>query len=303
MKIGISVPNNWGVEEAPRLIDVAVRAEERGFASVWTSEHLINLAYVRARIGERPYYHPLAILSAIASRTSRIALGTSVMVLPFHNPFDLGKYVATLDQISRGRVILGVGVGNVRDEFDVLGIPWEKRGATTDEAIDVLHALWAEGAAAHAGRLWSFSDVHTSPKPYRARRIPIWIGGMSDAAYRRVARAGDGWHPTAITPDEVRARAAEIRALTEAAGRDPAAIDICMRFNIALDGVEVTETELRSTVQGGDMARIVETAQAFAEAGTTHFIYALNAHEPAVLEETIDALAADLLPLFPQPGA
>lgn len=298
MKIGISIPNNWGCEDAPALIDLAVRAEERGFASVWTSEHLINLAYVRARIGERPYYHPLAILSAIASRTSRIELGTSVVVLPFHNPFDIAKYVATLDQISRGRVILGVGVGNVREEFDVLGIPWEKRGAITDESIDVIRTLWTQDVAAHSGPCWTFEDVRTSPKPYRKGGVPIWIGGMSPAAYRRVARVGDGWHPTAVTPEEFRAQADQIRELVAAQGRDPASVELCMRFNISLDDEIVTETELRSTVKGGDTARIVEVAQSFAEVGATHFIYALNSHEPGVLNDTVDALAQHLLPAF-----
>lgn len=298
MKIGLSIPNNWGVEDAPRLIDLAVRAEERGFASVWTSEHLINLAYVRARIGDRPYHHPLAILSAIAGRTSRIQLGTSIIVLPFHNPFDIGKYVATLDQISRGRVILGVGVGNVKEEFDVLGVPWEQRGAITDESIDILRTLWTQEEASHSGRKWSFEGVHTSPKSYQGRRIPIWIGGMSEAAYRRTARVGDGWQPTAITPEQLKAQLAEVRALTAAEGRDPAAIECCMRFNITLDGVEVTETELRSTVKGGDTQRIIDVAKAFAEAGATHFIYAINGHDPDLLDDTVDSLASDLLPHF-----
>ncbi|KXU33818.1 hypothetical protein A0J57_04030 [Sphingobium sp. 22B] len=294
MKIGLSIPNNWGVADASHLIDVAVRAEERGFASIWTSEHLINLSYVRARIGDRPYYHPLAILSAVAARTSRITLGTSVIVVPFHNPFDLAKYVATLDQISHGRLILGVGVGNVREEFDVLGVPWEKRGAITDEAIDVMRTLWAQERAAHSGKFWQFSDVWTSPKPYRPGGVPIWIGGMSPAAGQRVARVGDGWHPTAITPEEFRAKTQEVKDLVEKAGRDPASIEFCMRFNVSLDDEEVSEAELRSTVLGSDRARIIEIAEAFADAGATHFIYALNSHEPDVLHATIDNLAQDL---------
>jgi alkanesulfonate monooxygenase SsuD/methylene tetrahydromethanopterin reductase-like flavin-dependent oxidoreductase (luciferase family) len=121
---------------------------------------------------------------------------------------------------------------------------------------------------------------------------------MSEAAHRRVARVGDGWHPTAITPAAFRDEADAIRSLVAAAGRDPASIDFCMRFNVSLDDEVVTETELRSTVKGGDTKRIIETAQAFAAAGATHFIYALNSHEPAVLEATVDALARDLLPLF-----
>lgn len=298
MKIGISIPNNWGVPDASRLIDLAVRAEEGGFASVWTSEHLINLAYVRARIGDGAYYHPLAILSAIASRTSRILLGTSVIVVPFHNPFDIAKYVATLDQISRGRVILGVGVGNVKDEFDVLGIPWEKRGAITDEALDVIRALWTQHEAQHAGNRWQFSSIHTSPKPYRDRRVPIWVGGMSAAASKRAIRVGDGWHPTGITPSELKEQCAEIRALAEAAGRDPAKIEICMRFNVALDDVEVTELELRSTVKGADMGRAIEVVEQFRDAGATHFIFALNSDDPDVLDATVDRYATELLPRF-----
>lgn len=299
MKIGISIPNNWGVQDAGKLVDLAVRAEAHGFASVWTSEHLINVDYVRARIGDRPYFHPLAMLSAISSRTQSIALGTSVLVLPFHHPLDIAKYIATLDQLSGGRVILGVGVGNVREEFDVLGVPWEKRGALTDEALDVMRAVWTQESAEHIGPQWRFNDVHTSPKPYGGRRLPIWVGGMSEAALRRVARAGDGWHPTGLTPDELRGQLTELRAVTQALGRDAENLDICMRFNLALDNVEVTEVELRSTIDGYDAARIVEVASAYAAAGVTHFIYALNSHEPDVLNSTVDALARDLLPHFP----
>ncbi|MFW0887988.1 UNVERIFIED_CONTAM: TIGR03619 family F420-dependent LLM class oxidoreductase [Pseudomonas sp. JL1] len=298
MKIGISIPNNWGAHDAGKLVDLAVRAETHGFASVWTSEHLVNLAYVRARIGDRPYFHPLAMLSAIASRTQRIALGTSVLVLPFHHPLDVAKYIATLDQLSGGRVILGVGVGNVREEFDVLGIPWEKRGALTDEALDIMRAVWTQEAAEHVGQKWRFSEVHTSPKPFAERQLPIWIGGMSDAALSRVARVGDGWHPTGLTPEELRTQLAQLRLATQAVGRDPATLDVCMRFNLALDDVEVTDVELRSTIDGYDPTRIVEVASAYAAAGATHFIYALNSHEPDVLNSTVDALARDLLPHF-----
>lgn len=298
MKIGISIPNNWGVEDASKMIDLAVLAEELGFDSVWTSEHLINLAYVRQRIGDRPYYHPLAILSAIAAQTSRIALGTSVMVLPFHNPFDLAKYIATLDQISRGRVILGVGVGNVREEFEALNVPWTLRGSYTDESIDVMKALWSQQSASFQGRHWSFSDVHTSPKLYRRDSLPIWIGGMSDAAKRRVVRAAEGWQPTALSPNELEAQVKQVRAMAEAKGRDPDTIEMSMRFNISLDDKAVTETELRSTVKGDDLAGIINTAEAFAEAGATHFIYALNSSDPKKLKLIVEKLASALLPGF-----
>ncbi|SCW69908.1 probable F420-dependent oxidoreductase, Rv2161c family [Sphingobium faniae] len=297
MKIGISVPNNWGVSSPETLIDLAVLAEELGLASIWTSEHFVHVTYVRDRIGERPYYHSLAILSAIASRTTKIALGTSVLVLPFHHPFDLAKYIATLDCLSRGRVILGVGSGNVEEEFDVLGMPWAKRGAMTDEILAILRTLWEQESAAHEGEFWQFSDVHTSPKPYRERRIPIWIGGASPPALRRVARMGDGWQPVGVTPEQFAGQVAELRRMTEQAGRDPAEIEVCARFNVALDDTESAGHEMLSLVDGRDMARMVDIATRFQAAGADHFIYALNGRDPEVLQSMVRAIAQDVLPL------
>ncbi len=298
MKIGISIPNNWGVADPLSLIDLAVLADESGFASLWVAEHLINVSYVRARIGDRPYYHPLAMLSAIAARTSRISLGTSVLVLPFHNPFDLAKYAATLDQMSRGRLIMGIGVGNVEEEFRTLGASWERRGALTNEVIDVLRALWTQDAAQFDGPTWTFSDVHTSPKPYQGRRLPIWVGGMSKAARLRAVRVGEGWQPTAISPDELREQIHELAELARAASRDPASIEVGMRFNIALDDMPVTQAESLSTIAGYDAGRVLEVARMFEAVGVTHITFALNGHDPQLLEATVRAMATDILPHF-----
>lgn len=298
MKIGIALPNHWGVEDPNEIIDLAVRAEERGFASVWTGEHVLNIGYVSERLGDKPFHHCLALLSGIASRTKRIALGTSIVVVPFHHPLDLAKYIATLDQISRGRVILGVGVGNIREEFDALGVPWEKRGAITDESLDILREVWTQTEASHSGARWSFKNVHTSPKPFGGRRVPIWVGGHSDASIRRTIRVGDGWHPTGITPQELREQVVLLREKAAEAGRDPHTLDVCMRFHLALDDIGSTESAMRSTVAGYDAPRVLEVASEFAEAGVTHLIYALNASDENVLSATVDALAKDVLPRF-----
>ena len=299
MKIGIALPNHWGVDDPHEIIDLAMRAEKHGFASVWTGEHLINVGYVNDRLGERPFHHCLTLLSAIAARTNRIALGTSILVVPFHHPLDLAKYVATLDQISRGRVILGVGVGNIREEFEALGIPWERRGAITDESIDIWREVWTQKEASHAGALWNFKNVHTSPKPFGGRRIPIWVGGHSDASLRRTVRVGDGWHPTSIKAQELRDQIVLLRKMAADAGRDAETLEVCMRFHIALDDVGSTESAMRSTAQGYDPSRILKVASEFAEAGATHLIYALNASDRDVLTATVDALAKDVLPRFP----
>src|SRR5918992_1263317 len=129
MKFGVCLPNNWGVEDVQAIFLLAVRAEELGFDSVWVSEHIFNVSYVYDRIGGKPYYEPLTILGYVAAMTKRVALGTSVLVLPYHNPIRLAKVAATLDVMSAGRLILGVGVGVIPQELQAMGSPFADRGA------------------------------------------------------------------------------------------------------------------------------------------------------------------------------
>ena len=144
MKIGFSMPNNWGVEDVGLIFRMAARAEELGYDSVWVSEHVFNVSYVFDRLGSKPYYEPLALLSYIAAITKRVGLGTSVLVLPYHNPIRLAKTAATLDVMSGGRLILGVGVGVIEQEIEAMGSPFAERGVITDEAIAVMKELWTQ---------------------------------------------------------------------------------------------------------------------------------------------------------------
>src|SRR5918994_5832732 len=132
MQIGFSLHNNWGVEDVQALIELASRAEALGFASVWVHDHVFNAGHVFTRIGRKPYYEPLTILSYVAARTQRVGLGTSVLVLPYHNPIRLAKTAATLDVLSGGRLILGVGVGAIEKEMQAMGNAFSERGAFSD---------------------------------------------------------------------------------------------------------------------------------------------------------------------------
>ena len=165
MKFGICIPTNLGIENFRALMSIGPKAEELGFDSVWVSEHLFNVGYIGERIGGRPYYEPLTVLSYLAAMTSRIRLGTSVLVLPYHDPVRLAKVVATLDVASGGRVVLGLGVGRIEEEYDALGISFKERGAIADEAIEVMKILWTQEDPAFSGRYHSFSKVKFSPKP------------------------------------------------------------------------------------------------------------------------------------------
>src|SRR5687767_12855211 len=144
MRIGISLLNNWGIADVHALVDLATRAEALGFDSVWVHDHVFNVAHVLDRIGGRPYYEPLTLLSFVAARTTSVKLGTSVLVLPYHNPIRLAKAAATLDVLSRGRLILGVGVGAVENEMEAMGTAFKERGAFTDEAMAVMRTLWTD---------------------------------------------------------------------------------------------------------------------------------------------------------------
>src|SRR5262245_65046421 len=183
MRLGVSLLNNWGIADVQALVGLAERAEGLGFDSVWTHDHVFNVAHVFQRIGGRPYYEPLTLLSYVAARTTRVRLGTSVLVLPYHNPVRLAKTAATLDVLSGGRLILGVGVGAVENEMEAMGTPFKARGAFTDEAIDVMRVLWREDDPRFTGKYSRFAGMKFSPKPTQ-NPIPIVIGGISRAAIR-----------------------------------------------------------------------------------------------------------------------
>src|SRR2546429_8190285 len=140
MKLGVSLLNNWGIDDAQALVDLAGRAEEAEIDSVWVHDHVFNVGHVFDRIGGKPYYEPLTLLSFVAARTRRVRLGTSVLVLPYHNPARLAKAAATLDVLSGGRLIMGVGVGLIDKEMRAMGSPYAERGAFTDQALAVMRA-------------------------------------------------------------------------------------------------------------------------------------------------------------------
>ncbi len=169
MRIGFSLLNNWGIEDAQALVGLASRAEELGFDSVWVHDHVFNVGHVFDRIGGKPYYEPLTLLSFVAARTRRVRLGTSVLVLPYHNPIRLAKTAATLDVLSGGRLILGVGVGLIEKEIRAMGSPFAERGAFTDEAIAVMRSLWTEDEPSFDGK---YSARRLRPAGETSRRSP-----------------------------------------------------------------------------------------------------------------------------------
>ena len=166
MKFGYVTPQNWGVENPQDVVDLAVRAEELGYDSVWVNHHILNVGYIYDRLEDRPYYDALTFLTWVAALTERVRLGTTVLVLPYLNPLVLAKSVATLDVLSGGRVTLGVGVGMLREENEALGSDFRTRGAYADESIEIMRELWTSEDPQHSGRFFEFGgNFKFSPKP------------------------------------------------------------------------------------------------------------------------------------------
>jgi len=209
VKIGIHLPQYGSLTKATDAIPRAARhAEELGFHGVWVSDHIVHPA---AQDYPSPYlYDPLVSLTWAAAVTSRVDLGTSVLVVPTHSPVELGNSLASLDALSGGRVIAGVGVGWSEAEYDALGASFHDRGRRLDETLRLWRAIWSEDPVSFDGESVSFTDMRVLPKP--ARRIPVWVGGMGPRARRRAVEHGDGYHLIGVTPDEARAPVAEVRA-------------------------------------------------------------------------------------------
>ena len=286
MRIGISLLNNWGIEDPDAIVDLGVRAEALGFDSVWAHDHVFNVGHVFDRIGGRPYYEPLTVLSFVAARTRRVRLGTSVLVLPYHNPIRLAKTAATLDVLSGGRLILGIGVGAIEKEMEAMGTPFKVRGAFTDEAIEVMRTLWRDEDPRFDGTFSHFEGMKFSPKPRQG--IPIVIGGVSRAAIRRAARLGDGWQPLGLSPDALAQGMAALRDEARAAGRDVAKIPVSIALSLAA-------SRPGRYALGTELARIVANAKAFAALGVETLIVSGNTSDPREARSSMEMVARALL--------
>ncbi len=298
MKIGVTIPNNWGVQDPQQVLEFGPLAENLGYDSVWVMDHLFNTGYIRERLENKPYYHPMSTLSYLAATTSKVTLGTSVLVLPYHNPVELAKYSATLDQISGGRVTLGIGVGAMAEEFDALGISMRERGSLTNECIDMMRELWCSRLPKYQSKRWNFSDLYFSPKPAQ-ESIPIWIGGSSPGAIKRTAIRGDGWHPTGISAEDYALTKSEIIEPAAAAGRDPSNMDWSTRVEVEVhDKPSSTRAASRSTLPGNSPKMITAGIKAYEDAGVDHIVLALNSGNVGALKRLMETIAVEVMPEF-----
>jgi probable F420-dependent oxidoreductase len=243
VKYAVLAPVGAGVTSDPSWItEFARHVEACGFESIVVVDHPVVIADYTSRYPydpsgrfalaeDCPIPDPLELLSFIAARTDTLGLATGVLVLPQHQPVVLAKRVATLDRLSAGRVRLCIGVGWMREEAQACGVDFASRGRRADESIDVMRALWAESGpegASHKGEFFAFDRALSYPKPSAPSGVPIHIGGHSVAAARRAGRRGDGFQPLGLAKEDLADRLAVMRAEAEAAGRDPARLEVTL---------------------------------------------------------------------------
>lgn len=244
MRIGFALPNIGRIATADAVTTVAQRAEELGFDSLWTVERLLypvkpQTPYPVTADGSlpEPYRHvldPVETLTFAAAQTKRIALGTSVLDIPYHNPVMLARRVTTLDVLSGGRAKLGLGLGWSKDEMDAVGANMKVRGAMADEFLQVLKAVWTTNPVEFTGKFYTVPRSYIEPKPAQKPHPPIYLAAFAPAALKRLAVMGNGWNPVAIPVDGMAKMFEGVKQMAREAGRDPASLELIVRANLEI---------------------------------------------------------------------
>jgi probable F420-dependent oxidoreductase len=276
VKLGLNVPN-FGPGTDPRTLAAWLQfAENAGFELAMMSDHIAVTPDV-AELYPAPFYDPFTTLAWLSGLTESIELGTTVTVLPYRNPLLTARVCANIDQFSGGRFILGVGVGWSAQEYAALDVPFERRGAITDDYLAAITALWTSDIASHHGEFVAFDDVHTTPRGARRPHPPIWVGGASPAAIRRAVRFGDAWHPNNAEIGWLRDKGlpALSSAATEA-GRSTPAFSPRLRLNLT-DALPDDERRAGE----GNLPQVLDDLHALTDLGAEYIVLDTNPDHPS----------------------
>ena len=292
MKIGIHVPQWGGSATRSGVLDVAQAAEELGLDSVWVADHIVFPAKSESKYPYRAdgvpfrledgFLEALTVLAAVAGGTQRVGLGTSVLVLTMRDPLVTAKVAGTVDLLSEGRLQLALGAGWWREEFDALGQQFDGRGARMDEQIDILRMAWGSTVFGHRGEHYQFEELSCTPMPAQTGGPPLLIGGMGDAALRRAAARGDGWHAVGADLDVLRVGRARLDQLTVESGRSPD--DVIMSTSAGVSS---------------DPDRAIERIRGLQEVGVSQIVINFAGEADDIIAGA-QRLASDVLPALDQ---
>jgi probable F420-dependent oxidoreductase len=308
MRFGLGLPHTGVRANGPSIITFAQRADALGFESLWCGDHILlptagtnqypytaDGSFPRdARVG---FLETFTVLSYVAAVTQRIRLGSTVIILPYRNPIVQAKMFATLDVLSGGRVICGVGVGWLQKEFDSLGVPYAERGPMSDEFLQIFHLLWTAEDPEFHGKYYQFDGMQFQPKPLQ-NPFPIWVGGHSKRAIRRAIAYGHAWHPTRQTPDFVAAHLPYLRQEAERAGRDPESLTISLKRSLHITDIGLHgETVFRSgNSLVGSTQEIIDDARRCQDIGIHQLTYDFRIDEVEAQIAMMEQLADRVMP-------
>ncbi len=301
LQIGLGIPHTGPTASPPFIRRYCEAAEDLGYGSLWTVDHVVlpqhvNSTYTLGRAPRRvepdaverqlaPNFESVSTLLWVAGFTSRVRLGTAVSILPLRNPLLNAAMLSTLDAYSAGRLVFGVGAGWLEEEARAMQVPWDHRGARTEEHIEILRRFWlaSEGSVAFRGRFYQFDSIAPYPRPVQ-QPPPIVIGGHSDRAIERAARLGDGWIAASMSPERLREHWARVQQAAERHGRDPASLML------------VNSTKVRITDSAADpLADAIDALRTrvdeYAAIGVDHLKLTMSSNDPDVLLAATEHLA------------
>jgi len=281
MKIGFFAIGIGNLARPELITAVATNAERLNFATVWAPEHVVFLERFSSRYPysrgqnlpittEIPLLNPFMALTYAAACTTRIRLATGICLVPEYNPLLLAKICATLDYLSGGRLLLGIGIGWLREEFDALGIPWERRAQRTREYVEAMRCVWGSGRS-YSAEFVNFDGALSYPKPVKGAGLPVWVGGQTEAALKRAASYGNGWCGFNLTPQETAQAINRLRELLASSGRgtdgfefsvsptaDATPDDLGRYRDAGVDELYLTPVFQRSAASEADVTKLTE---------------------------------------------
>jgi probable F420-dependent oxidoreductase len=315
MKYGFYLPTRGQTATPEALEALLARGEALGFDSVMIADHVVFPTEIRSKYpytvsGAFPGYgdalEQLTLMAFVAGITKRLRLVTSVMILPYRNPVLTAKMLATVDVLSRGRVTVGVGVGWLREEFEALqASDFDRRGAVSNEYLQIFKALWTQDPADFAGEFYQFAGLRCLPHPLQKPHPPIWIGGHSRPALRRVAKYGNGWHPVGanpavpLRPQELQTALDELQRFVEAEGRDPAAITISFKaplYDVSPAGQLDRQAGMERRPFSGTPAQVAEDIATYGRLGVSELIFDFRSESQSESLERLEHFATVIKP-------
>ncbi len=311
MRFGFYLPNSGPNARPEPLATIARKGDELGYYCMVAGDHILVPREVASPYpytadgrfhggGAAEYLEQLTLLTFLAGITSQIRLVPSVMIVPYRNPLLAAKILATLDVLSRGRLILGVGVGWMEEEFQALDAPpFAERGAVTNEYLEAFKELWTSDNPTFAGKYCHFSELHFLPKPAQKPHPPIWVGGQSRAALRRAARLGNGWHPVGaipaapLEPEELARDIARLHRYAEDAGRDPAELEVSMKAPLYDADTAAAGASRRRF--SGEPEQILQDIRTYADSGVSCIIFDIRGDDLSNSLERLEWFAAAVM--------